>query len=118
MGRVLALLLSMLFAIASAAFAQTVAGTISGTVRDTTGAVIPGVAVTCRNVATGASRTVATDEQGRYWIANLEPGEYELRAALAGFRTAVRGSLMVTVGGSTDLDRDEQSGPQPGGEHT
>jgi hypothetical protein len=103
MSRVLALILSMLFSI-GAASAQTATGTISGSVRDSTGAVIPGVAVTSRNIATGASRTVVTDEQGRYRIANVEPGEYELRAALAGFRTAVRSSLMVTVGGTTDTE--------------
>ena len=35
-------------------FDSTATGTISGTVHDSTGAVIPGVAVTTRNVATGA----------------------------------------------------------------
>ena len=104
MGRVLSLVLTMLFTIGTTASAQTATGTISGTVHDSTGAVIPGVAVTTRNVATGASRSVVTDEQGRYRIANVEPGEYELRAALAGFRTTVRSSLIVTVGGTTETD--------------
>ena len=104
MGRVLSLVLSMLFTIGATASAQTATGTISGTVHDSTGAVIPGVAVTTRNVATGASRSAVTDAQGRYRIANVEPGEYELRAALTGFRTAVRSSLIVTVGGTTETD--------------
>jgi hypothetical protein len=104
MGRVLSLVLAMLFTIGATASAQTASGTISGTVHDSTGAVIPGVAVTTRNVATGASRSAVTDAQGRYRIANVEPGEYELRAALTGFRTAVRSSLIVTVGGTTETD--------------
>jgi hypothetical protein len=104
MGRVLSLVFSMLFTIGATASAQTATGTISGTVHDSTGAVIPGVAVTTRNVATGASRSAVTDAQGRYRIANVEPGEYELRAALTGFRTAVRSSLIVTVGGITETD--------------
>src|SRR5262245_44168572 len=99
MSRVLALIGSILLVFYADGSAQTASGTIAGT-----GAVIPGVAVPSRNLETGASRTVTTDGQGRYRIAYVEPGEYELRAALAGFRTAVRSPLPVTVGGTTDTD--------------
>jgi hypothetical protein len=53
-------------------------------------------------VATGGSRTATTDGEGRYQIASVEPGNYEVRAALAGFRTAVRSGVVVTVGGTTE----------------
>jgi outer membrane receptor protein involved in Fe transport len=104
MTRVLVLIFSMVFAIYAAASAQTAAGTISGTIRDSTGAVVPGVTVATRNLATGASRTAVTDQQGRYRIANVEPGDYELRATLSGFRTAMRSSVTVAVGGTTETD--------------
>ncbi|HEX2443436.1 MAG TPA: TonB-dependent receptor [Vicinamibacterales bacterium] len=84
--------------------AQTATGTLSGVIRDTTGAVMPGVAVTAKNAATGVSRTVASDAEGRYRIVNLEPGAYEVRAELAGFRTAATRGVAVLVGGTTELD--------------
>src|SRR5262245_46420380 len=100
----LCMLLTILLGMAASAAAQTAAGTVSGTVRDTTGAVLPGVTVTIRNDATGASRVVETDTQGRYRIANVEPGEYEMRAALSGFKTVVRHPVVVSVGGMSETD--------------
>jgi outer membrane receptor protein involved in Fe transport len=83
---------------------QTATGTIGGTVRDATGAVMPGVAVTIENVATRATRATTTDAEGRYTLPGVEPGEYVLKAALTGFRTAVRSGVLVTVGGVTDAN--------------
>ena len=48
------------------AVAQVATGTISGTVSDFTGAVLPGVTVSLKSVEKGISRTVSTDEGGRY----------------------------------------------------
>ncbi len=104
MSRVLPFALSMLLAAAMGAAAQTATGTISGIVRDTTRAALARVAVTVRNVATGTTRTAMTDGEGRYRIPGVDPGEYELRAAFAGFKTAVTSGLIVTVGGSTEAD--------------
>ena len=46
--------------------AQVNTATISGTVQDESGAVIPGVAITVRNVDTGLSRSLSSDAEG--WI--------------------------------------------------
>ena len=97
-------LLAVLLAVAAPAPAQTAAGNLTGTIRDTTGAVLPGVSVTIRNVATGASRSVATDGEGRYRIVNIDPGDYELRAQLQGFRTVIRNPVVVSVGGTAQSD--------------
>ena len=40
---------------------------------------MPGTTVTVANVATGLSRTNVTSAEGRYVIAGLPPGDYELR---------------------------------------
>src|SRR5262245_16428077 len=97
-------LLSMLLLLAVSATAQTATGTISGTVRDSTGAVLQGVTLTVRNAATGASRSAVSDTDGRYRIPNVDSGNYELRAALAGFRTVIRNPVVVTVGGTSETD--------------
>src|SRR5205823_14547906 len=58
---------SLLFLVCvSMAMAQGDTGTISGNVTDQSGATIPGVAVTIKNVETGISRNLVTNEVGRY----------------------------------------------------
>src|SRR6266581_5582124 len=78
--------------------AQVTTGTISGVVQDTSGAVIPGVSVTVKNLDTGITRTVTTDEGGRYTAPDLTLGNYEADAQLQGFQTEVRSGITLTVG--------------------
>src|SRR6266446_4433723 len=79
-------------------YAQVTTGTISGVVQDATGAVIPGVTVTAKNLGTGIARTITTDEGGRYAAPNLTLGNYEVTAQISGFQTEVRGGITLTVG--------------------
>jgi hypothetical protein len=80
------------------AHAQDTTGTILGTVTDSSGAVLPGVTVTVKNVDTSQTRTVVSDERGRYRLPLLSSGRYELTAQLSGFQTVVRSGLTLTVG--------------------
>src|SRR6266850_2077944 len=79
-------------------YAQVTTGTISGVVQDPTGAVIPGVTVTAKNLGTGTARTITTDEGGRYTAPNLTLGDYEVQAQLPGFQTEIRSGITLTVG--------------------
>jgi outer membrane receptor protein involved in Fe transport len=101
--RVLALVLSWLLP-ASFAAAQTATATLTGVVRDESGGAVLGASVTLRNVDTGATRKALTDAAGRYAITGLDPGEYELRVEMAGFKTVVRGGLALRVGGASVAD--------------
>src|SRR5712691_5328029 len=78
--------------------AQVSTGTISGVVQDPSGATIPGVMVTIRNVETGTARTLTTDAGGRYTAPDLTLGNYEVQAQISGFQTEVRGGITLTVG--------------------
>ncbi|MBI2149027.1 MAG: carboxypeptidase regulatory-like domain-containing protein, partial [Acidobacteria bacterium] len=60
-------------------FAQ-VNATVGGRVSDASGALIPGVEVTARNVNTGIINTRVTNETGSYEFPSLQPGTYRLRA--------------------------------------
>src|SRR3989441_7573117 len=91
------LVIVCLFLSASKAFAQTDRGTLTGTVSDTTGAVIPGVAIEARNVQTGAAYQAGSSETGNYTLAQLPAGTYELSAMLPGFKRFVRTGLIVSV---------------------
>jgi hypothetical protein len=73
-------------------------GTITGTVVDSSGAVMPRVAVSVVDTQTGLKREVATDAAGQYRVAGLSPSAYEVRAALAGFATQLRRDVIVAVG--------------------
>src|SRR5690606_159247 len=66
---------------------------------DTTGAVIPGVQVTARNVNTGVVATRQTNEAGAFDFASLQPGSYTVSAATAGFQTATFTNIELTQGG-------------------
>ena len=84
--------------------AQTATATISGVIQDPSEAVLPGITVTARSISTGRTRSTVTDETGRYSIVNLEPGEYQVRAELSGFQTAVRNGVIATIAGTSVVD--------------
>ncbi len=90
--------------------AQDTTATISGTVRDQTGAVMPGVTITTKNVGTNAERNEPTDLAGRYRIRSLPVGNYEVRAELSGFQTSVRRGIELTVGREAVVDFALQAG--------
>jgi hypothetical protein len=83
---------------AGAARAQTVGGSIQGTVTDASGAATPGATVVVRNVGTGDTRELMTDEAGRYHAPLLPPGEYVIKASLKEFQSVERSGIRLTVG--------------------
>ena len=66
---------------------------ITGVVQDTSGAILPGASVEAVSPALMGSRTVVTDARGRYRIADLRPGVYQLTISMPGFNTAVRDGI-------------------------
>jgi hypothetical protein len=86
---------------ASAAQAQTVGvttGAVNGWVTDVSDAPMPGVTVTIAGTALMGVRMSVTDDRGAYRIAAVPPGDYRLTYELAGFGTAVREPIAVSVG--------------------
>jgi len=97
MYRNTALILGLCLLFSCLAIAQT-GGTISGSLSDATGALVPGASVTIKNVDTGLTREVMSDEQGRYTAPNLPVGSYEVQVSLSGFRTEIRKGVGLAVG--------------------
>ena len=81
-----------------------VSAAISGSVKDSTGADVPSVTVTARNVETGAERTTVTDAGGLYKFLALPVGAYEVRAAKEGFNEAIRTGLHLSLGQQANVD--------------
>jgi outer membrane receptor protein involved in Fe transport len=95
--------LVLLFFAASVS-AQTFRGTILGTVTDSTGASVPGAAVTVKNVDTGLSRTVTTSDDGTYSAPELPIGSYTVSVEKAGFKNGIVSGLQVTVSSEVRAD--------------
>ena len=79
-------------------FAQVGTASLQGTVTDPSAAVVAGATVTVKNVQTGVARTVKTDSQGRYTAPELQIGDYEVEVQAAGFQTAKRTGITLSVG--------------------
>ncbi|MCY3846694.1 MAG: TonB-dependent receptor [Acidobacteria bacterium] len=69
--------------------------TLMGVVSDELGGVLPGVTITAESAGGDLTRETVSDGAGRYAIAGLPPGAYEVEAALAGFQGQ---AAMVEVG--------------------
>jgi hypothetical protein len=80
------------------AMAQGVGG-IAGTVMDSSGAVLPGAAITLSSVqgTLGSNQETVTDDRGAYQFPRLVPGTYIIRAQLQGFRTVEQRNIVVTA---------------------
>jgi hypothetical protein len=92
-----------LLAPAIAAQTQSTTGDIQGTVQDANGAVVPGAAVEIKNVDTGSSRSLVTDDGGRFVALALQPGRYSVKVSKQSFSSAEDPNVVVTVGKSLDL---------------
>ena len=80
------------------ASAQT--GKITGIVVDEAGVPMIGVNV----VIDGTTRGASTDTDGRYFILNVEPGTYSLRASFVGFRPVVQSEVIVNINRTATVD--------------
>lgn len=72
-------------------------GSIQGTITDPSGAVVPDAEVTIRNINTAQTITTRATDRGLYTAGSLQPGQYTVEVAQAGFGRQ-RLSLTVQVG--------------------
>ncbi|MFN0122593.1 MAG: TonB-dependent receptor domain-containing protein [Blastocatellia bacterium] len=78
---------------------------ITGVVRDQKGAVIAGATITATHSETNATRTAASDGDGRYTLPEMRVGAWQLRAEMSGFRELKREvRLTLSETASVDLD--------------
>ncbi|MGA2213810.1 MAG: carboxypeptidase regulatory-like domain-containing protein [Bryobacteraceae bacterium] len=91
------------------AWAQTGAS-VSGVVTDKTGAPIPEVSVTIKNVDTGATRTITTDGGGRYQASGLPQGRIEIRVSKPGLTEETRKGIGLAAGQEATVDIQMQPG--------
>src|SRR5580704_2638713 len=78
-------------------------GALAGRVTDQSGALVPGVSVLLRNLATGAQQSVHSNSTGLFRFPVLAPGTYSITASLNGFRDVLV-LVKVQVGNATSQD--------------
>jgi iron complex outermembrane receptor protein len=78
-------------------------GTISGTVLDQAGKPIRDAVVELRSESTGASRSAASDAEGRFLASDLAVGSYSIRVSAPGFALTTRSGGQVNAGATLDI---------------
>lgn len=73
-------------------------GTVAGAVTDPSGAVVAGATVTLTDTATNTSRTSSSNPSGRYFFADVTPGDYTVTVSKTGFSTVKTEHQVVQVG--------------------
>ena len=91
-------------ALGVSAVGQSANARLDGVVKDTSGGVVPGVAVTVTNEATNLSFETFTNDAGFFIFANLTPASYTLSCELPGFKRYSETKLKLDVGATVTQD--------------
>jgi hypothetical protein len=81
--------------------AQLAGGTVYGVVADESGAALPGATLTI--AGNGPTFTTTSGADGGYRFLNLDPGTYQVTAALTGFSKVVRENVVIVVGANVQI---------------
>src|SRR6185436_20884660 len=96
--RTLVLAAGLFMAGAAPAVAQSTTGTITGRAVDSSGGVLPGVAVSISSPQMiGGAREAVTDALGTYRFTLVPPGVYQVKFSLASFRVLTVDGVLVTA---------------------
>src|SRR5258708_1412776 len=77
---------------------------VVGTVTDSSGAVLAGVVVTAKNVNTGETRQVTSNDVGQFTMPNLQVGTYVVSAEKPGFQRKVIDQVKLEVQAVRTID--------------
>jgi len=89
-------LLGAVLALSFPGFAQTV-GQVTGLVTDPNGSIIVGATVTITNSETNVAHATTTNSAGNYAFPSLNPGLYNLKAEMQGFKGESHGGVELHV---------------------
>ena len=95
--RILTLAFLLLSLGGGTAVAQFLSG-IEGTVHDSTGAVVPGAAVTVTDTRLGVTRTTTTNQAGYFRVDSIAASTYDVEISMAGFKTWKQSNLALDPG--------------------
>ena len=103
-------LLLAVCATAALALAQIGTSTITGRVTDSTGAVVPNVAVKVTQKSTNFVSAALTNTDGLYRVLSLQPGDYRVTFEISGFKKVIRDDVSLRTGDTLAVDAALQVG--------
>ena len=74
-----------------------------GTVTDSTGAVVPGAAITITNIATNTALSAKSNASGEFTFPVVSPGTYKASAARQGFATLNQNDIRLSANQSINV---------------
>jgi hypothetical protein len=98
------MMLCLAFGATRSAAQSTTDGAIGGVVKDPKGAVVQGATVTIHNEETNKETTATSDDEGRFRVVQLQPGNYTVTVAASGFGNYTQSKVVVEVGRVTSID--------------
>jgi hypothetical protein len=90
--------------------AQEYRGRVQGVVSDSSGAVIPGVAIVLKNDANNVEVNKVSNGEGRYLFDYVDPGTYTLTADMRGFKKLIQRNVLVQQRGDVTADLKMETG--------
>lgn len=97
-------LMAVFLLVSGHASAQATLGTLEGVTTDDQGAALSGVTLNMTNAETGYTYSTVSRSDGRYIIAGIQPGKYEINVALSGFEKQKRLGLTFNIGAILKID--------------
>ena len=85
-------------------FAQGTSGKLIGTIADTSGSAVSGATIVVTDNQTGKERTVVSNNDGTYQVAQLEFGTYTVKITASGFKTFTATELKIDAGREYSLN--------------
>ena len=95
---------ALLILLAPVAYAQLYSGSLTGIVIDPSGAPIPDVAITLKEVEQGLKNSARTDRRGRYVFRSLSPGNYSIAVEASGFEPFELTGIVIDVNSTLSAD--------------
>jgi hypothetical protein len=96
--------LTIVLLFSSLTLGQSFTATVRGSVKDPTGASVPLASVTITDVDRGTTQTTQADEEGRFAITALPPGQYVLTVEATGFKKFSSAAFTLTVQQQATID--------------
>jgi len=94
-----------LLTLSCATYAQTTTSSLSGKITNAKGEELPGATVLVVHTPTGTNYGAAANAEGRYNLANLNPGgPYEITVTFVGFKIDKRQDVNLSLGQRLNLD--------------
>jgi len=92
-----ALLVALVLTMSVAALGQATQGSLAGTVSDANGAIVPGAAVTIKNIATSQEMQTISNDKGEFSFPAVAPGHYKVSVTAKGFKKFEVSDVIVDV---------------------